>query len=579
MKRLAKYLKYYKTEVIIGPIFKFIEAIFELIVPLVMAKIIDVGIKNSDYNYIYKMGGVMILLGIVGLGCALICQYLASKASQGVGTRLRNDLFDHINSLSHNEIDKIGTASLVNRLTNDVNQIQLAVAMLIRLVVRAPFLVFGATIMAMILDLKMSVIFWICGLLIALALYIIMKKSVPLYKVIQKKLDRVGIITKENLEGVRVIRAFSKQKSEKERFEEASEQHSKIAVSVGKLSALLSPITTAITNFGLIAIVWFGGIQVNLGNLEQGQVIAFVDYMMQILLALVVVANLVVIFTKAGASAKRINEVFDMQSTITQESSSYVKIKNDAPVIQFKNVYFSYGDSEEYALENISFDILNDETVGIIGATGSGKSTIVNLIPRFYDCKNGEILINGVDVKKYPFKQLRQKIGIVAQKVVLFSGTILENLKIANENATDEVIENSVKIAQMKDFIDSLPNKYETMISQSGKNLSGGQRQRLTIARALAMEPNILILDDSSSALDYKTDRNLRKALKENTENMTVIIVSQRVSSIKNCDKILVLDEGKLVGIGNHIDLIKFCDVYKDICLSQNVSIDQKGVN
>lgn len=579
MKRILGYLKYYKKEAIIGPIFKFTEAVFELIVPLVMAKIIDVGIKNGDTIYIYKMGGVMILLGVVGLICALICQYLASKASQGVGTRLRNDLFKHINSLSYSEIDKIGTASLVNRITNDINQVQVAVAMLIRLVVRAPFLVLGATIMAMILDLKMSLIFWACGIFIALTLYFIMKKSVPLYKVIQQKLDRVGIITKENLEGVRVIRAFSKQDYEKERFVNASEEHSSIAVRVGKLSALLSPLTTAITNIGLVAIVGFGGIQVNLGNLEQGQVIAFVDYMMQILLALVVVANLVILFTKAAASIRRINEVFEMESSIKEINSKEIVAENvDAPKVEFKNVYFSYGDSDEYALEDVSFKIMKNETIGIIGATGSGKSTIVNLIPRFYECKKGEVLVNGINVKQYPFGQLRKQIGVVAQKLALFSGTILENLKIANENADINLIEKSVKIAQMKEFVDGLPDKYETMISQSGKNLSGGQKQRLTIARALVKDPEILILDDSSSALDFKTDRNLRNALKENTSDMTVITVSQRVNSIRYCDKIIVLDDGRIAGIGSHDELIKKCDVYVDICLSQNISIDEKEV-
>lgn len=579
MKRILGYLKYYKKEVIIGPIFKFTEAVFELIVPLVMAKIIDVGIKNGDTIYIYKMGGVMILLGVVGLICALICQYLASKASQGVGTRLRNDLFKHINSLSYSEIDKIGTASLVNRITNDINQVQVAVAMLIRLVVRAPFLVLGATIMAMILDLKMSLIFWACGILIAFTLYFIMKKSVPLYKVIQQKLDRVGIITKENLEGVRVIRAFSKQNYEKERFVNASEDHSSIAVRVGKLSALLSPLTTAITNIGLVAIVGFGGIQVNLGNLEQGQVIAFVDYMMQILLALVVVANLVILFTKATASIRRINEVFDMQPSIKEfNTKEIVAESTDAPKVEFKNVYFSYGDSDEYALEDVSFKIMKNETIGIIGATGSGKSTIVNLIPRFYECKKGDILVNGINVKEYPFSQLRKQIGVVAQKQALFSGTILENLKIANENADINLIEKSVKIAQMKEFVDGLPDKYETMISQSGKNLSGGQKQRLTIARALVKDPEILILDDSSSALDFKTDRNLRNALKENTSDMTVITVSQRVNSIRYCDKIIVLDDGRIAGIGSHDELVKNCDVYIDICLSQNISIDEKEV-
>lgn len=578
MKELARYLKYYKKEVIIGPIFKFIEAVFELIVPLVMAKIIDVGIKNNDIGYIYKMGGVMILLGVVGLCCALICQYVASKASQGVGTRLRNDLFRHINSLSHSELDSIGSASLVNRLTNDINQVQGAVAMLIRLVTRAPFLVIGATVMAMILDIKMSLIFWICGILISLTLYFIMKKSVPLYKLIQKKLDKVGIITKENLEGVRVIRAFSKQNFEKERFENASEDNCDISVRVGKLSALLSPITMAISNLGLIAIIWFGGIQVNLGNLQQGQVIAFVDYMTQILLALVVVANLVILFTKAEASARRINEVFLLKPSINENNKEELVIceNKNTPKIEFKNVFFSYSDSSEYAIEDISIKIMKNETVGLIGATGSGKSTIINLIPRFYDCKKGDILIDGINIKEYSFNQLRKQIGVVAQKTALFSGTILDNLKLSNENATSEQIDKAVSIAQMKDFINTLPNKYDTEISQSGKNLSGGQKQRLSIARALVREPKILILDDSSSALDFKTDKNLRKSLKENTSDMTVITVSQRVNSIKHCDKIVVLNDGKVVGIGSHKKLMKTCSEYMDICLSQNIDIDKK---
>lgn len=575
MKQLAKYLKYYKKEVIIGPILKFIEAVFELIIPLVMAKIIDIGIKNNDSAYIYKMGGVMILIGIVGLVCALICQYFASKASQGVGTRLRNDLFKHINSLSHNEIDKISTASLVNRMINDVNQIQVSVAMLIRLVVRAPFLVLGATIMAMILDLKMSLIFWICGILIALSLYYIIKKLVPLYRIIQQKLDKVSLITKQNLEGVRVIRAFSKQKYEADRFEKASKEYSNISVRVGRLSALLSPLTMAITNLGIIAIIALGGIQVNLGNLEQGQVIAFVDYMMQILLALVVVANLVIIFTKSTASAKRINEIFNIKSSIEEKNKEITINRCNCPKIEFKNVSFAYSDSNEYAIENISFKIMENEMIGIIGATGSGKSTIINLIPRFYECSKGEVLVNGINVKEYPFNILRKQIGVVSQKVSLFSGTILENLKLANEDAKFQVIDNSVKIAQMEDFINNLPDKYNTIIGQYGKNLSGGQKQRLTIARALVKEPQILILDDSLSALDFKTEKNLRKSLKKYISDMTIIIVAQRVNSIRYCDKIIVLDDGKIAKIGTHDELIKNCDIYKDICLSQNISVDE----
>ncbi len=571
MRRLARYLTFFKKEVIIGPIFKLTEAIFELIVPLVMAKIIDVGIQNQNKTYIYQMGGVMILLGVVGLGCALVCQYFASKASQGVGTMIRNDLFRHINTLSHAEIDKLGTSSLVNRITNDVNQIQVAVAMLIRLVIRAPFLVIGATIMAMSINLKLSLIFWLAGILVAIVLYLVMKKSIPFYRVIQKKLDRIGLITRENLEGARVIRAFSKQHAEERRFEQASEDHAKTAIGVGKISALLNPMTFTIMNLAIVLIIWFGGTQVDAGFLLRGEVIALVNYMTQISLALVVVANLVVIFTKASASATRINEVFDTSASIIQKQDKNLTIDSSqaVPKVAFQDVSFSYGDSNEYALEHISFEVYPGETVGIIGATGSGKSTLINLIPRFYEATQGSVLIDGVDVKEYPFKQLRTQIGVVPQKAVLFHGSILDNLRWADQHATQQQIEKAVEIAQGKDFVEKLPNQYLTEIFQGAKNVSGGQKQRLTIARALVSQPKILILDDSSSALDFATDAALRKAIKQDSEDRTVFIVSQRATSIKYADKIIVLDDGCMVGIGTHDELFENCEVYHEICMSQ----------
>lgn len=484
---------------------------------------------------------------------------------------IRNDLFRHINTLSHAEIDKLGTSSLVNRITNDVNQIQVAVAMLIRLVIRAPFLVIGATIMAMSINLKLSLIFWLAGILVAIVLYLVMKKSIPFYRVIQKKLDRIGLITRENLEGARVIRAFSKQHAEERRFEQASEDHAKTAIGVGKISALLNPMTFTIMNLAIVLIIWFGGTQVDAGFLLRGEVIALVNYMTQISLALVVVANLVVIFTKASASATRINEVFDTSASIIQKQDKNLTIDSSqaVPKVAFQDVSFSYGDSNEYALEHISFEVYPGETVGIIGATGSGKSTLINLIPRFYEATQGSVLIDGIDVKEYPFKQLRTQIGVVPQKAVLFHGSILDNLRWADQHATQQQIEKAVEIAQGKDFVEKLPNQYLTEIFQGAKNVSGGQKQRLTIARALVSQPKILILDDSSSALDFATDAALRKAIKQDSEDRTVFIVSQRATSIKYADKIIVLDDGCMVGIGTHDELFENCEVYHEICMSQ----------
>ncbi len=567
-KLAKKYLGAFKKELIIGPAAKLVEAIFELIVPLIMADVIDVGVNGDGGKpYIYRMGGIMILMGALGLCSTLVCQYLASRASQGVGTVIRNDLFRHIGELSHAELDRFGTPSLITRVTNDVNQVQNAVAMLIRLVVRAPFLVIGAAVMAMAIDLKLSLVFLAVMPLVAAVLYFIMFRSIPFYKVIQKKLDKISLITRESLSGARVIRAFSREKAEEKRFADANDDFAETSMRVGRLSALLNPLTYAIMNLAIAAIVWFGGFRVDSGALTQGQVIAFVNYMTQISLALVVVANLVVVFTKAAASSARINEVFDTETSVKDGNGA--KISARAPKIEFKNVSFSYSEGGDNALENISFSVKSGETLGVIGGTGSGKSTLVNLIPRFYDAEQGQVLIDGEDVKQYTLKELRGKIGTVPQKAVLFSGTIADNLRWGNENASDGELARAAEIAQAKEFIDKMPEGMNTFINQGGRNLSGGQKQRLTIARALTGNPEILILDDSASALDFATDAALRKAIAENTENMTVIIVSQRANSIRHADKIIVLDDGEAVGIGTHDSLMESCGVYREIVMSQ----------
>ncbi|NLO10416.1 MAG: ABC transporter ATP-binding protein [Clostridiales bacterium] len=588
MLKLARYLKYFKKEVTIGPFFKFLEAVFELIVPLVMASIIDIGIKNRDSTYVLQRGGIILLLGFMGLIFAIICQYSAARASQGFGTMVRNDLYKHINTLSHGELDAFGTDTLITILTNDINQMQLAVAMLIRLVVRAPFLVIGAVVMSMILDLRLSLIFLIVAPLVSLVIYIIMKLSVPYYRVRQRMLDRVSRITRENLSGARVIRAFSKQDHEIRRFNEANNDVADIAINVGKISAFLNPATFAILNVAILAILWFGGIRVDLGSLTQGEVIAFVNYMTQISVALVVVANLVVIFTKASASARRINKVFDTMSSVTEKDKiisdiqstenqingvikdRYDEISNEEePIVSLNKVSFAYPGSDEYALEDISFDINEGEVIGIIGGTGSGKSTLINLLPRFYDVDKGEIKIKGIPLNQYSFDSLRTFFGIVSQKSVLFSGSVSDNLRFSKKDASLDDIKKAIEIAQAKDFVEKLPEGYASQINQGGRNLSGGQRQRITIARALVRNPRILILDDSSSALDYATDARLREAISKNLEDTTVIMVSQRANSIKNADQIIVLDDGKMVGIGKHDELYRTCNIYREICDSQ----------
>lgn len=570
MLKLIYFMKDYKKEAILGPIFKLIEAILELFIPIVMAKIIDIGVANKDVNYVYKMGGLLILLGAVGLGFALVCQYYASIASQGAGTSIRSKLYKHINKLSHSEIDKIGTPTLITRLINDINQIQTGIAMLIRLGTRSPFIIIGSTIMAITIDLKLSIIFLLTTPLIALVIYLVMSKSLPLYKVIQGKLDNLSLITRENLEGARVIKAFSKENNEKERFKAATMELTNTSINVGKISALLNPITYMIMNLAIIAILWFGGIRVNIGSLTQGEVIAFINYITQILLSLIVFSQLIVILTKGATSANRVLEVLNIEPSITDSDvKNIIKDNKSNSLIEFKNVSFSYKDSNEYSLKDINLIINRNETIGIIGGTGAGKSTLVNLIPRFYDTTNGEIFVNGINTKDYKLKELRKLIGIVPQKAVLFKGSILDNLKWGKEDANINDVNEALEISQAKSFVDSLPEKYNATVLQGGKNFSGGQKQRLTIARALISKPEILILDDSSSALDFATDAALRKSLKEKTKDMTVLIVSQRVSSIRNADKIVVLDNGEIAGIGTHDYLLKNCEVYNEIYSSQ----------
>jgi ATP-binding cassette subfamily B multidrug efflux pump len=508
----------------------------------------------------------------------LVCQYSASLVSQGVGGDIRNAMFAHIGTLSNAEIDNIGTSSLVNRITGDINQLQLAVAMLIRLVIRAPFLCIGGLIMAFIIDPKLSIIMLLVLPIFIIILMLTMTKSVPLYKVVQKKLDDIALIIRENLSGIRVIRAFSRMDYEKKRFSKSNKEYVDNAIKVGKVSALLNPLTSLVMNFSIGAIIWFGGVRVNSGSMTTGGVIAFIGYVTQILAALIVISNLVVIFTKAYASAGRVVEVFDTKPSIVEpvkEVNKVEKVKTEI-IVEFKDVAMSYKAGSTPSVKNISFRVKRGETIGIIGGTGSGKSTIINLIPRFYDVSQGTVYVEGIDVKDYPILELRNKIGIVPQKTVLFTGTIMENIKMGKQDATKEEVVMAAAIAQAAEFIDKLPEGYETKISRGGVNVSGGQRQRLTIARALVGSPEILILDDSFNALDFVTDAALRKAIKTHTNDMTTFIVSQRASTIRNADQIIVLNDGEIVGIGKHEELIKDCTVYIEICQSQEMNPEDK---
>lgn len=568
MFKITHYLKEYKKESIIAPLFKMLEASFELFVPLVMAAIVDTGIKNQDSGYILRMGAVLIVLGIVGLVCSITAQYFAAKASVGFGKSVRRDLYAHINSLSYTELDQAGTSTLITRMTNDINQLQSGVNMFLRLFLRSPFIVVGAMIMAFTVDVKAALVFVVAIPLLSVVVFGIMLYSIPLYQKVQKALDHVLLMTRENLAGARVIRAFCRQEDEKKDYREGSDRLMQIQIFVGKISAMMNPVTYIIVNAAIIAIIWIGGLQVDTGRLTQGEVIALVNYMSQILVELVKLANLIILLTKAAACSKRVGEVFAMSASVVEHPTG-VDLERAEDKVVFKNVTFTYQGSKEPALQDISFTAKSGQVIGIIGGTGCGKTTLVNLIPRFYDATAGEVLVDHVNVKKYSFHQLRDRIGIVPQKAVLFNGTIADNLRWGKEDATKEEMERAIGIAQAADVIASKKDGLEEKILQGGKNLSGGQRQRLTIARALVKEPEILILDDSSSALDFATDARLRKAIKEQTKGMTVFMVSQRASTIKQADQIIVLEDGHMAGVGTHDTLMKTCDIYQEIVKSQ----------
>ena len=568
VRRLLPYMKGYWKECILGPIFKLLEAIFELIVPLVTAKMIDVGIANRDTGYIWKMGGAMFLLAACGLAFALICQYYASKCAYGFGTALRRALYRHVNTLSHSAVDRIGTASLITRITSDSNTVQSGLNMMIRLATRCPFLIIGAAIMAMRIDLKLSIIFLIAIPIIGVLLYSVTCWTIPRYGENQGKLDNIARHTRENLDGVRVIRAFSRQDEEIEAYRNDCDVFAKRSIAVGRVGAILNPASFFIMNMGIVAVLWFGGIRVDTGHLTQGELTAFVNYMTQIALSMVRMAELLISFNKAAASAKRISDVLAEEPEIT-DGEKPLTVQEQAPVLAFDHVTFAYPDGGEAAIHDISFSLWAGETLGIIGGTGSGKSTIANLIPRFYDTSEGTVRIYGEDVRSYTLDSLRQVIGVVPQKASLVSGTIAENLRWGDAAADDAELEHACKIAQAWEFVSQTSRGLETKVTQGGRSLSGGQKQRLTIARALVGHPKLLILDDSMSALDYATDLELRRQLAAEMGDVTKIMISQRATSIQHADHILVMDDGKCVGYSTHDELLVQCPVYADIYHTQ----------
>lgn len=604
MKKLLVYLKDYKKESIFAPLFKMLEATFELIVPLVVTAIIDVGIANRDNGYILKMCLVMVALGLIGLACSVTAQYFAAKAAVGFGTKVRHQLFSHIQTFSFSEIDKAGTATLITRMTSDINQVQSGVNMVLRLFLRSPFIVFGAMIMAFTIDVKAALVFVVTIPLLSVVVFGIMAATIPLYRKVQERLDKVLGITRENLTGVRVIRAFHKEEEEKSRFEESLEALTGMQNHVGRISAFMNPVTYIIINGGIIALLYVGAFQVDNGVLTQGQVVALVNYMSQILVELIKLANLIITVTKAVACGNRIESILEMESSMpvensgekeaeaasrtntaeqsgtaeqpgtveqsgTAKQSGNKKRADSEYMVEFSHVGLTYQDAGAESLTDIDFKVKKGETIGIIGGTGCGKTSLVHLIPRFYDATAGEVKINGQNVKDYPLEELRQMVGIVMQKAVLFHGTIRENLCWGKTDATDEELYQALETAQAKEVVEGKEGKLDAPVEQGGKNFSGGQRQRLTIARALVRKPQILILDDSASALDYATDARLRKAIREMEGSPTVFIVSQRTSSIQHADKIIVLDDGEITGIGTHDQLLESCEVYREIYDSQ----------
>ena len=611
MKRLLSYMKDYRKESILGPLFKMLEASFELLVPLVVASMVDVGIRNRDGGYIMKMGGLLLLLALVGLACSLTAQYFAAKAATGAGTALRNDLYKHIGTLSYAEIDSVGTATLITRMTSDINQVQNGINMTLRLLLRSPFVVFGAMIMAFTVDLRSAMVFVVTIPVLCVVVFGIMLVSMPLYRSVQRQLDKVLLTTRENLMGVRVIRAFNRQESEVGKFEGENDRLVQMQVFVGKISALLNPVTYVIINVAIVAVIWVGGEQVDSGTITQGKVIALVNYMSQILVELIKMANLIILISKATACMNRVDSIFQVETSVKergslgggthengslgggiQENVSHGKgiqenvshIKEDScesppstgpsaggpvPKVEFRAMDFVYSGAKAPALSGISFKAMPGQTIGVIGGTGSGKTTLVNLIPRFYDADKGQVLVDGVDVRNHTLDGLRSKIGVVPQRPVLFKGTLRDNMKWGKKDASDEEIYDALNMAQAREFVNDKDQGLMLHIDQGGRNLSGGQRQRLTIARALVRRPEILIMDDSASALDFATDARLRKAIRQGTKDMTVFIVSQRATTIKQADLILVLDEGALAGMGTHKELLNSCEVYREICLSQ----------
>lgn len=576
MKKILYFLNDYKKESVIAPLFKMLEAIFELIVPLVVAQIIDIGISTGDTGYIFERCGVLILLAVIGLVCAISAQFFAAKAAVGFATQLRSALFAHIQKLSFADLDEIGTATLINRMTSDVNQLQSGVNMVLRLFMRSPFVVFGAMIMAFTVDVKAALVFVVAIPLLSIVVFGVMLITIPLYKKVQAALDRVLGKTRENLSGVRVIRAFNKEEKEIQEFNESNEVLTDIQLLVGRISALMNPVTLIIVNVATIAIVWIGAGQVYEGIITQGEVVALVSYMSQILAELVKLANLIILITKAVACGNRVADVLEKEPSIKEsEIAQMLHVaeskgqKENATLVEFDDVSFAYGSGSEAALNNISFQAKRGQTIGVIGGTGSGKSTLVNLIPRFYEVREGSVKLEGVDVKDYPLTQLRERIGVVPQKAVLFHGTIAENLRWGNANASEEELWEALELAQATDVVKGKEDGLSHMVEQGGRNLSGGQRQRLTIARALVKNPDVLILDDSASALDFATDAKLRKALAGIADDRTIFIVSQRTSSIQHADMIIVLEDGVAVGMGTHAELLDSCEVYREIYDSQ----------
>lgn len=568
MIQLLRYAKDYRKQIILGPVFKFLEAVFELILPLLMASLIDNGLKMNDRGVIIQMGIWMVVMSVVGLICAIICQYYASIASQGFGTELRNQLIKKINSFSHSELNHFGTDTLITRMTNDINQLQLALAMVIRLLIRAPFLSIGSVVMAFVIDWEIGLFFLAILPIFSIILYFIIKKTIPLYQKVQEKLDRLNETVSQNLSGVRVIRAFSRTKTEIDTFDEDTDELAKNYLRVSNISALLSPATTLIMNIGIICLLTVGGIKVNIGHLQQGQVLALINYMNQMLLALIVVSNLVVIFTRAEASGNRVKEVLETDTTLTDAEDALTPNFQSENIVQFEHVDFRYTEKSGLSLQDITFALKRNTVLGIIGPTGSGKTTLTQLIPRFYDVNAGSVAFDDVDVRSWKLDPLRSQISQVPQTAVLFTGTIRENLQWGKEDATDEECWEALRIAQAEEFVRQLPKGLETKVMENGKNFSGGQKQRLTIVRALIAKPELLILDDSLSALDYQTDLNLRKALQTSLDT-TVIIISQRIRSIQEAHKILVMDQGKIVAQGKHEVLLKDSVEYREIVASQ----------